>query len=392
MSNQKKIVYIGTSGFPFGLAQVERQKLIAKGLLANKVGVLIISRYGIQPEGKEQAEFNSAEFEGIPFQYASGYTYRPNSFFRRNFLKFYGLVNEFFILRVQKKQYEGVVMLVSTLAFYNILYYKVISKLLGITMVIDNIEYFSSMQIPKSKFVKLDNYLYDNYSHKLADKVIGISDFLINVAKKGSPDKPVLKIPSIVDFSKFRSNAVEEQNFFLYCGQAAYFEVIAFIIDAFEMIDDRSFSLYLVSNGHPMDMQKLKDRISSSKKRDIIRLFSGVPFQQLVDLYMTSKALLIPLRNTRQDIARFPHKIGEYCAAGKPIVSTNIGEVASHFKDGVNAVLAETYDYRQFSEKMKTIIDNPELSATIGKNGFEFGKMNFDHLQLGAKIKDFIAE
>lgn len=391
MSRLIKVIYVGTSGFPFGLAQVERQKLIARGLQANNADVLILSRYGTQNEGASKKEFDTDTFDGIPFAYACGYPYRPASFLKRNFYKFKGLFNEFLIIRKHERESGVTALLVSTLAFYNILYYRLISKMLGIPMVIDNIEYFSSMNIRKSSLVKIDNYLYDNYSFRFADRVIGISDFLLEVVKQASPTKPILKIPSIVDFSRFRSDAVPAENFFLYCGQAAYFEVIAFIIDSYEKMEAGTYSLYLVSNGNSVDMEKLRSRIQQSPKSGQIRLFSGLPFQQLVDLYMTSKALLIPLRNTRQDIARFPHKIGEYCAAGKPIISTRIGEVGNHFQDGVNALLAESYEVKQYAEKMQEVVDRPERAVEIGQKGHLLGKENFDYISLGAKIKSFIS-
>lgn len=385
-----KIVFAGTNGFPFGLAQMERQKLISKGLLANGVDVLVMSRYGTQEEGKPKQEFNSSSFEGISFIYASGNAYRPNSFFRRTLLKIKGMINELFILRNEKRAVPQLVLLVSTLTFYNLLYYRFISWLLRLPMVIDNIEYFSSMQIPKSRWVHYDNLLYDRYSPRFTDKTIAISDFLLEQARQAGNGKPVLKIPSIVDFSKFHSEKKSEQSFFLYCGQAAYIEVIEFILEAFEQMANGDYQLYLVSNGYPAAMERLRNRIKVSSKMTQIRLFSGLPFQELVDLYCSSNALLIPLRETKQDIARFPHKIGEYCAAAKPIVSTKVGEVAAYFRDGETALLAATYDSAQFAAKMQEVVEDPERAAAIGRRSFELGKKSFDHIYLGSKIKSFI--
>lgn len=385
-----RIVFAGTNGFPFGLAQMERQKLISKGLMANGVEVLVMSRYGTQEEGKPKEEFNSSTFDGISFVYACGNPYRPHSFLQRNLLKLIGLINEFFIVRREKRKADRLVLLVSTLTFYNLFYYRLISWLLRVPMVIDNIEYFSSMQIPKSRWVQFDNRLYDRYSFRFTDKTIAISDFLLNQARQGAPSKPVLKIPSIVDFSRFRSEKKASHDFFLYCGQAAYLEVIEFILEAFEQMANGTYELYLVSNGYPDAMERLINRISASPKAAQIRLFSGLPFQELVDLYCTSKALLIPLRETKQDIARFPHKIGEYCAAGKPIVSTRVGEVATYFQDGETALLASAYDVSQYAAKMQEVIEDPMRAEQIGRQSFELGKKSFDHIYLGSKIKSFI--
>lgn len=391
MKNKSVIIYAGTNGFPFGLAQMERQKLIARGLQEAGAEVIILCRYGLQDEADHKTEFDSNVYNGIKFVYASGNPYRPGSFIKRNIQKFKGLFHEFKIIRKQKSKSGLTAILVSTLAFYNVLYYKIISLVTGVPLVLDNVEYFSSMNIRKSVLKKLDNYLYDHYSHVLADKVVGISDFLISVVQKRNPLKPVIKIPAIVDFSQFKSDSIAGEDFFLYCGNAGYFQVINFVISSFEKIENRGFALYLVVNGNETDMNTVWNRINVSPRKDLIHIFSRLPVQELIDLYMTSKALLIPLRNTKQDIARFPHKIGEYTAAGKPIVSTNIGEIGKYFTDGATALLADQYSESTFAAKMQSVIDNPVQTRQIGVHGHELGKGNFDFLVLGKKLNHFIS-
>lgn len=386
------VFFVGTSGFPFGLAQMERQKLISKGLLKAGAGLLVISRYGQQPEGQRREELHQSSFEGVPFVYASGNPYRPDSFLKRNWSKLKGALNEFFIIRKERKKTKKPVILVSTLSFYNIVYYKLISLVLRIPLVIDNVEFFSSMNIPKSRLVKWDNHLYDQYSPALADKVVAISSFLAEVAARKKDRKQIIQIPSIVEFEKFQSDAVASEPFFLYCGHAGYFEVIAFIMSAYEKLADTSYALYLVSNGAGWEMERLRKRIADSPKADRIKLFSRLPLQELVDLYMTSKALLIPLRPTEQDRARFPHKIGEYCAAKKVILSTKIGEVDRFFRDGETALLADTYDEQQFAAKMQFVIDHPDEAEAIGQRGHALGLQLFDHKALGQTLKTFLSE
>jgi glycosyltransferase involved in cell wall biosynthesis len=390
MLKQMRIIYVGTDGFPIGMAQMERQKLISKGLIAAGCAVLVLSRVGVYGPGKYDEVYGEGNFEGVPFLFAAGTPYRDPSKLKRLWLFGKGLINEFLIIRTQKKRYGVTALMISCLSFNEVVFYKIISLLLGIPIMLDNVEYFSSMQLKESRLKRIDFKLYDRYAFRLADKVVGISDFLVNIVKQGDAEKPVLKIPAIVDFGKFTSAARPTENFFLYCGQAGYYAVISFIIGAYEKIHQENFGLYLVSNGNAADMTVVRDRIKASPKASQIKLFSALPVQELVDLYMTSRALLIPLRNTQQDIARFPHKIGEYCAAGKPIISTRIGEVDKYFKDGQDALLAETYNEEQFASKMQVVVNEPEKAAAIGRKSFELGKENFDHISLGKKLKAFI--
>jgi glycosyltransferase involved in cell wall biosynthesis len=393
MQGGKNIIYAGTSGFPFGFAQIERQKLISLGLIASGNQVLILCRNGIFSEGGKYKYPESGRYEGIPFQYASGSPYRPDAFLKRNLLKLKGLLNEIRIIWKLKRQGKADFLLVSANFFSSIFFYKLISVFLNIPLVLDNVEHWTSIGAGGQKKLpeKIDNYLYDQYSHRLSSRVICISNFLKDIASTSNPGKPVIKIPAIVDFSKFVKNGRPETAYILYCGQAGYFEVIDFIIQAFEKSDSGDVELHVISHGEPEQMKKVIDRIASSRKSEKIKLFSGLPYPELVSRYMGSRALLIPLRNTPQDIARFPHKIGEYCAAGRPIISTNFGEVKYYFRDMENALLAENFDVDQYAEKITFAIQNPGLAEELGSKSFETGQKNFNHLELGKKIDEFLS-
>src|SRR5690606_14287814 len=136
---------------------------------------------------------------------------------------------------------------------------------------------------------------------------------------------------------------------------------------------------------------RVMERINASSKKPCIKVFSKLPYSELVALYLNAKAVLIPLRNNLQDIARFPHKTGEYCASGRPIVATNIGEFKNYFTDEVNALLAEDYDVDMYAEKLRFVIENPEKAEEIGRKAYETGKREFDNIALGKKIYDFLS-
>ncbi len=392
MPNKKQIFYLGTYGFPIGYAQIERQKLISKGLKAQGCEVTIISRYGVHADRSDSAELEKGEYEGIPFLYASGTPYRPGSFLKRTWLKFKGAFNELRLIQKKKKS-EGLDYIVlSTNYFYNILIYRFFSLITGVPTVLDTVEHWTSFSNRKDQswFIRMDNWLYDNQSFNYVNKVLCISDFLMNETRKKNPQKPLLKVPAMVDFSKFSSDKIIPENYLLYCGHAAYWEVLFFILDAYEKIETKDYNMYLVSHGNAEDMGRVRSRIEASPKKDRIKIFSKLPYADLVALYLSSKALLIPLRNSAQDIARFPHKTGEYCASAKAIVSTNIGELKNYFTDKENALLAPDYDVNEYAESLSYVIQNPEKSVEIGRKAFLLGKEQFDHLALGKKIYAFL--
>lgn len=97
--------------------------------------------------------------------------------------------------------------------------------------------------------------------------------------------------------------------------------------------------------------------------------------------------MLIPIRHTIKDIARYPHKISEYVASGRAIISTNEGEVKLQFKDGETALLAEKYDVEMFAEKLQQAVDNPELVEKISENAYRMGMEVYNYKAYFEKLK-----
>ena len=121
-----------------------------------------------------------------------------------------------------------------------------------------------------------------------------------------------------------------------------------------------------------------------------ILIKSSIPYEDLLTLYKSADILLIPMRDTIQDNARFPHKIGEYTASQRPILSTNTGELKYYFVDEVSALLANEYSENSYVEKLTNALKSREHLDSIGKEGNIVGMANFDYLKQGIELKKFI--
>jgi hypothetical protein len=100
--------------------------------------------------------------------------------------------------------------------------------------------------------------------------------------------------------------------------------------------------------------------------------------------------LMIPLRDTLQDNARFPHKIGEYSASKRPILTTNFGEPKVYFKDGETALLADDYSLSSYIKKLSEVLPVKENLDKIGIGGYNVGLDNFDYKAQAITLKKFI--
>ena len=348
----KGVVYVGCSGFPIGMAQIQRQLNIAKALELAGYHVTVCSRKGVHSKTNNQTKGISAKgvFQGIRYVYSSGTPFYNSSFLKRNILKVKGTLGELFHIVGRRINGNAKFLLVNTISLADLSFYYWLTRLLGMKLVYDYVE-----QVGQLKTSSGINKQFDDRLTKYSDRIICISDLLQTSVLKRNPQLPTLKIPALTSFDEIEKVVVKQQTivpYFLYCGAAGYHEVICFIIDAFELLETNTMQLHLVVHGGSAEMEIVSNRIEESPKRDEIKVFSGLPYNELVVKYKGASALLIPLRDNVLDKARFPHKISEYVATGNPIISSPVGEVDNYFEDGKTALIAKDLSVKAFAEKM----------------------------------------
>ncbi len=394
MLNKKFFVYLGYSGFPFGLAEVKKMTLISKSLVSQGHSVNIINKKGVHNKSTYPDLKVTGDFESIQYIYTSGDPFRNDRFIRRNFLKMKGIINEVSVLRRMKRKKELDYAILSTHNFSSIFYYYILSKLVGFRTILNHVEYFSDAKMKWPKLGKwMNDQLHDKYALLLVDISFPISEFLIDHIKKTAPHKHYLKIPILAEFEKFNNTEILQlPAYFFFSGAAAHLEIVKFIIDSFMQLNDSPASLYLAIKGEKIHLHEIEKYINSRANPKKIKLFTTLTEKQLYNYYRNATALLIPLRPTIQDKARFPHKIGEYLASGNPVISTNYGEVKYYFKDMDTMLIASKYDVNLFSDKMQYVLDHPFESRAVGAKGQEFALGNFDYRIYGAKIEKFLSQ
>lgn len=388
------IVHLGTNGFPHGMAAIERIRLLSLALLDSGVSVRVISHKGVMKPEQEGDFPPHGQFQGIDYDFVNGSIVRPESFWQRNLAKVSGRIQEWLFLRSlrRKKQLEAAV--ISSMDLFSLIYYRIICTLLGIPMIYQLVELNSAMANRQSKAKQISDGLLEKYALGLPDAIWPISQLLTTFCQTRFAELPLLPIPVVCDYAAFdKIRALDHEPYFLYCGSSSYAEVIYFLIDAFaslQTVERAGYKLYLIVGGEQDAKLNIQKYIVEQGLEDEVIMFSGLPYEDLIRHYKGAEALLIPLRPRKQDEARFPHKIGEYLASGKPIITTKIGEIPHYFTDEHDALVADSYEIETFAEKMRFVLNYPTQARLIGQNGKQLGRQNFDCYQYGAKMKDFI--
>jgi glycosyltransferase involved in cell wall biosynthesis len=378
-----RILFCGQSGYPSNNnATINRYVSIAK-TMSYENEIIFINRI---PLLENNYFSDNIEFKVIN---VSNLKYRPKNFLKRNFIKLFSPIFEFLTIWKLNKEKKIDWINIYTQYFGLCLFYYFLSKIFKFKTILHYVEVRSEFK-NRNLFLKLNDFLYDNYSMFLFDCYVPISHFLEEYLKGKNINSKTLIIPPICDFDHFNklncSNNIDD-HYFLYCGSSAYDDVIIFIIEAFEKFKtDSSIKLYLVLSGQ-ISIQ-IKGLIEQNQGR--IKLFSKLDYNKLICLYKNALALLIPLRTSKQDQARFPQKICEYVASNRIIISTNFGEVKYYFKDMNNALIADDYDVALYAEKMEWVILNISKIKELEKNAYESGRKYFDVTSYYGPIKEFL--
>lgn len=391
----KSVVFLGDSGFPIGLAHIQRITLLGRALIDAGCQVSVVCRMWVWRSDVKTQYGKEGVHEGIHYKYTVDSPFRPKTFIERQYQRIKGLVKEFFYIKKLKKEGKLDAAILSTMNFNDALRYKVYSMFLGFPIAVNLVEMASSLDRRSSFILRIHNWLMENWLLKHFDGAMPISDKLVEFYEEIAPKKGNMKVPVICDYDKF---AVVERNpeepYFLYCASISFMNVVEFVMKAYQTMNHADkIKLYLLIGVRKEEqLEELKKELEERFPEGNIKLFSNVSYEKLMQLFTNAEALLIPLRHTVEDTARFPHKIGEYLATGNPVITTNVGEIKTYFTDEVNALVSEKYDTAKFAEKMNYVVNHKDHAKKLGLAGKELGENNFDFKPYGKSIKQFLQE
>ena len=368
MKNKKNICVLGLSGFPDSIsAKTNRYKSIVEMITTYEDSVTVVNRDVGKRISKNYGKAKVVNSIGCDI----------DSYTLRKYLRKIIVVFDFFKLIQVYGLRKIDAIIVYSYSFTDIIFYKLYSFVFRAKLCLDYVEKRSQMQYRKGYLSKtINDKLFEQIVFIVFDGVIVISDFLKEEVSKQIKSNKIYKLPPVCDFEYCSGRKSKNfEKYILYCGSVGYKDVIYFVLDAYneaKVFD--SFLLYFVVSGGAKEIEQIKNRFAEFP---YVRVYSYLPYEQLLTLYNNALGLIIPMRQTLQDKARFPQKITEYLASGRPLISNSWGEISNYFKNRENAVLADGYLVSSYSEILKEIARNEIDLDLIGQRGFETGQKYF---------------
>lgn len=166
------------------------------------------------------------------------------------------------------------------------------------------------------------------------DAVTAINHHLVDLAKSLMPaGSPIIWLPAGSNVGRFEVPTKSEARRSLGCssddrvvahiGFADYDETL--LVRTFALLSDLQPALQILTAGR--EPAGLESSLLARGRMDVWRHLGNVPYRQLGTVLAAADVLLLPYSDRPVNRGRFPNKLGDYLAAGRPIVTNPTGDV-----------------------------------------------------------------
>ena len=241
---------------------------------------------------------------------------------------------------------------------------------------------------------------YENFterkSKKLADKLIVISRWLREKAIDfGVPESCITYIPGGADLDTIIPKPKEEVRKTL--GLPVDKKIIAYSAGTHYDVDLFLRTIYLIQKAKKdVLLVTTGAKFGNALKgvvydADRVIEFGFLSYEKYTTLLPAVDAFLFPFANKTLNRGRWPNKIGDYMAAGRPIISNRTGDLIPLFEKNEIGLLSSD-DPEDFSKKMLSILDNEELSLRMGFNARRTAEKYYDWSLLARRLEACLFE
>jgi glycosyltransferase involved in cell wall biosynthesis len=158
------------------------------------------------------------------------------------------------------------------------------------------------------------------------------------------------------------------------------------VIRSFSLLKDALPDAYLLVIGTPFPWARQVAQEQGISERYIE---AGRCSEELLPYYLASTDVLaLPLKDNLFNETRWPNKIGEYMACGRPVVVSNVGNIAGIVREHGTGLTAEN-DAADFSRQLRTLLSDPVLAQKMGSSARELVCSQYSWALLSAKLEDF---
>ncbi len=374
--------------FPYGEATNQRIIMIGKAIV-DKGGSYCVFVNCMRPRNPLNKE-RHGRYGNIPYYHLNRSLVigRPKW---KNAIDYYfvGFYNTSKLIRSWRNDKQQLIYLYSQGSLYN-----AFVSFLGFVYKVPIIQEVNEWRDDLGK-ASLKSFIYKSVMFKWAKGAISISD---NITQKISQYKPatgdmrIIQIPILADRLEWPENIKPTEKTFVWCGQLdGYFKDVILIMRAFEKFNTLFPGFKLIICGkYKSSTGFIIEEVMHNLKlnKDSVMLTGFISDERLHEYCQKATALISPLWNDQQSLARFPTKIASYLFAARPVLTCGVGETGKYLKDRENALFFVPGDELGLSRLMEICARDESLATRIGKAGYFLASNAFDFRIYSEKLSD----
>jgi len=161
------------------------------------------------------------------------------------------------------------------------------------------------------------------------------------------------------------------------------------LVEAFKHVDRRvDRAVLLVIGGHSPLLTALRE---SATLRGKVVETGAVDFKALPPLLACADVFALPFTDRVANRGRWPNKVGDYLAAGRPVVTNPVGDINELFQKERIGLLAPEHS-EGFAEALIAILKDPTLQDELGRGAREVAERRLSWAQLTESLISRYAE
>ena len=220
------------------------------------------------------------------------------------------------------------------------------------------------------------NRLGDKWAFKYATIPFAISDRLIEYGKQRT-DKPIVKLPIVVDFDRFDYEVVPRTKLIGYVGTSAPKDGLNVVLKGFAKASMQDATLRIRLIGPKPTFFDFDKLVAELGIEDRIELIGSKSFEQIPQLLLECDTFIMNRDNSLFAQFGYPTKLGEYFACKRPVLMSNGPGFSEDFTDKVQAIMYEVNNPKALAGAILWRYHNPDEANKIANEGYSFAKQHF---------------
>lgn len=370
-------------GFPFpsGMAMTNRLKLYCKALQESNADIVMT----IYSEADDKTEGSHDGIKYIQFKKKKLIQTHIDSYYLMPLLTIGNFI---------KASKSADVVFINRFGWYTTFLMYIISRIRGFKLVQElNENPYSpnSSRLQPVWLRKINRFIALNTVYRMLDGYICISKPLFDLANKYKKRNAItIQIPILCDcFAVEEYEPILKDPYIFNAGfsdpdKDGYYAVLEGFGKACQRTEKNLNFIQTVKSAPTPVLNRINKIIREYNIEDRVHWLGFIPKQE-VDNYRKGTLLgILNKPSNWQNDYNFPTKLGEYLAAGVPVIASRTGELGRYLEDDRTAYLIDANDSEQIASNILRILENQQMAKEIGLNG---KKMAMEHFYYKNYIK-----